>query len=113
MFRIKVMVAVAAASLAAAPAHAGPFSDDLGRCLVANSSDADRVGLVQWMFASLSAHPDVAPLANISAERRTQLDRQTGTLFQRLVTVACRKQAVATMKYEGSAGLQGSFQVLG
>lgn len=41
------------------------------------------------------------------------MNKATAALFERLVTVTCRKQAHEAIKYEGPAAMESSFGVLG
>jgi len=65
--------------LLASPAVAGPYSDDLAKCLVRSTTPEDKTLLVQWMFATMAlqrelfAHPDVAAG---NAELTRMLDAQ-------------------------------------
>ena len=36
-----------------APAWAGVYADDLSRCLVGKSTDADKIVLMKWFFSAL------------------------------------------------------------
>lgn len=100
-------------ALLASPAWAGTYADDLGQCLVNSTSMADRSHLVQWVFAGISLHPDVKAMASVTPEQRETLNRQAAVLMQRLVTVDCRTEAVAAVKFEGPDTLGEAFSVLG
>lgn len=98
---------------AASPAQAGPYSDDLGKCLVSSTTPADKGALVKWMFATAALHPEVSSIAAVTSEDRTRLNRDTARLFERLVTETCRGQTQEAVKYEGAVALQTAFQLLG
>src|SRR5580692_5230588 len=101
MGRLVKFASVALLSMASvAPALAGPYADDLSKCLVKSSSADDQLTLMKWIFAALSAHPAVKPLANISDSQRTEFNAKAGALFERLVTKDCRTESVAALKYE-------------
>ena len=101
-------------TLACVPAlFAGPYTDDLSRCLVESTTDEDRVNLVKWMFASASAHPAVQPLSTVSEEQLESANREMGELLMRLLTESCVDATKKAIKYEGEATIQTSFQVLG
>lgn len=106
-------VAAFALLLGVQGAYAGVYTDDLSKCLVKNSTNDDKVTLVQWMFSAISLHPAVRPFSSFTPAQRDHLNEQTADLFSRLLTVDCRKQAIDALKYEGSAALGSSFQVLG
>jgi hypothetical protein len=103
----------AALLLLSHPASAGVYTDDLSRCLVKSSSQADKELLVQWIFSAISLHPAVKPYATITADQRDDLDRKLAVVIQRLVLTDCRSQTLDAIKYEGDATLGASFQVLG
>src|SRR5689334_8104850 len=53
-------IAVIAASLAlsaASAAHAGPYADELTKCLSSKMSDAERNALAVWLYEEMSANP--------------------------------------------------------
>lgn len=54
------------ALLTVGSAHAGPYSDDLGKCLVASTTAADKGALVKWMFATAALHPAVKSVASVT-----------------------------------------------
>jgi hypothetical protein len=93
--------------------NAGPYSDDLSKCLVAKTTEADRVAFVQWMFSAAALHPAVRPIASITPEQLDAANKRTADLFMKLLTESCRTESGAVIKYEGLAAFQSSFQVLG
>jgi hypothetical protein len=95
------------------PAIAGVYTDDMSKCLVNSSTQADQTLLVQWIFSAMAFHPAVKPMANVTAEQATALTRKAAELSQRLLTVDCRKEVVTALKYEGTSSLEASFSVLG
>jgi hypothetical protein len=48
--------------------HAGPFTNQLSRCLVKSTSEADKELLIKWIFAAMSSHPKVQHMSNVSVE---------------------------------------------
>ncbi|MHB1092723.1 hypothetical protein [Thiobacillus sp.] len=94
-------------------AQAGPYSDDLARCLVESTTVADKNALVKWMFATAALHPAVKSIASVTDAERTRSTRSTAELFEKLLTGSCRKQAQQAVKYEGATALQTGFQILG
>jgi len=101
------------ASLTITPAEAGPYGDDMAKCLVRSTSSADRSSLVQWIFAAAAAHPDVKSLVAVSQKQRDRLNKTTAKLFEKLLTASCRKETQAAVKYEGRQTIETSFNVLG
>jgi hypothetical protein len=110
---VKRIVVFASLLLVGSPTLAGPYSDDLAKCLVASTSSDDRVALVRWMFTSFAAHPDVAPLSAATTAQVDAIDSQVGAIFTRLLTQSCREQTQAALRYEGTAAIETAFQVLG
>ena len=94
-------------------AHAGPASDALSACLMQSTTVDDRTTLVTWMFTMATLHPGVAPIANVSQERRMAANQQMAALFQRLLTVDCRPQAVQALRDDGQKATEMGFQQLG
>ncbi len=106
------LLAVAVAAFPAA-AQAGPYSDTLGKCLVENTTAADKQALVRWMFATASLHPAVKPLAPVTADTRDRANREVAQLFERLLSDRCNAQTRQAVRYEGELALQTGFQILG
>ncbi len=111
--RPRVIGAVLMAILTPVIATAGPYTDDLSKCLVASTTVDDRVALVKWMFISFAAHPSVAGIANTKPADIERANADFGALLMRLLTSSCREKTQVALKYEGSAAIQLSFQVLG
>lgn len=94
-------------------AIAGPFADDMAKCLVNSTSDADRTDLVRWMYAAMSLNPALSSMANISPVDRDKLTRRAAALFSRLMFESCRPQVVSAVRNEGPGTITYAFQVLG
>jgi hypothetical protein len=94
-------------------AHAGPYGDDMARCLVESTTADDRIALVRWMFAAAASNPAVAPIAKVSAQTMDDANASTGALVMRLLTDSCKDKTQKALRYEGPATMQLSFQVLG
>lgn len=102
------------ASLAVAgTAQAGPFADDLSKCLVRSTNAEDKTALVQWMFAVLGLHPEVKQYANVTPEQRTMLNKRMAGLTVSLLTERCAKETREAVKNEGAQTIQQSFSLLG
>jgi hypothetical protein len=94
-------------------ARAGIYGDDLSKCLVRSSTPADQTTFVAWAFSAMSAHPAVRQYSNFTDAQRADLSKAVGKLYERLLTVDCRAETVAALKYEGAQGMEQSFSVLG
>jgi hypothetical protein len=110
--RLSVLMAVTA-MLVGSAAHAGLYSDALAKCLVSATSKKDKTDLIRWIFASAAAHPDVSDIACLDGKQRTGMVRMAGELFERLLTVSCRKEFREAVKYEGNSAIESSFTVVG
>ncbi len=96
-----------------ASAIAGLYSDELAKCLVKSTTDADKNSLVKWMFAAAALHPAVKSIASVSDAERDDLNKNAAKLFERLITESCKTETQEAVKYEGPNTLQTSFEVLG
>lgn len=106
-------IALSVFALCAGSAHAGPYSDDLGKCMVESTTAADKNELVKWMFSTAALHPAVQSISSVSDAERTQSNRSTAKLFEKLLTETCRSQMQQAMKYEGTVAVQTGFRMLG
>lgn len=106
-------VLLVASAAMSAPAIAGPFTDELSKCLVSKSTVDDKTTLVTWIFAAISLNPGVSQYATISAPQRDQIDVDMARLFENLMTQTCRTEAQAAVKFEGAAAVEAGFNVLG
>lgn len=113
MAKIWAVVAALSFTLWAGAAQASPQSDALSKCLVESSTGKDRVVFVKWLFAALSANPDVAPLAKVTPDEQTDLNRQAASIVQRLILTDCHAEAVAAIRQDGEAVLSTSFEPFG
>jgi len=96
-----------------APAIAGVYSDDLGKCLVSSTSSVDKTVLVQWMFAALSAGPAVKPMSNVTPKQQDEYNQKAAALMQRLAIQDCHQQTIDAFKNEGPSSLELAFGMLG
>jgi len=109
----RAATALACLALLAPLAAAGPYTDDLSKCLVASTTPADRVALVRWIFIAFSAQPTVATMSAVKPADVDGANAEIGGLFMKLLTDSCREKAKLALRYEGPATIQLSFQVLG
>jgi len=109
-----ILAAVAVALLCTSRlAAAGPFADDMAKCLVNSTSAQDRTVLVRWIFSVITLHPDLSAMSSVTAKQREDLSKSAGALFQRLLVESCRSQTQAALQNEGQQTIQYAFQVLG
>lgn len=109
-----LIAALAVASvLGSVPATAGPYSDDLSKCLVRSTGDAEKRTLVKWIFAAVALHPEVADISSVTPAQRTEMTRNTAKIFEKLLADSCRTEVQQAVQYEGPQTIGSSFQVLG
>ncbi len=89
------------------------YTEDLSRCLVDKSSNADKAMVVRWVFASVANSPEVQEISRVTDAEREALHRSMARLFDRLLTKDCRERSVAAIKYNGGEAIATSFGVLG
>lgn len=116
MHRVRILAGAAlltAGLLAAGPSGAGPYSDDLAKCMVKSSTPADRAEFVKFLFSALAQHPDVASMAKISPQQMQAASKAAGQLVQRLLLQSCRSEARQAIHYEGVQSIYFGFQFYG
>ena len=94
-------------------AEAGPFTDEMAKCLAKTTTEADKVLFIQWTYAAISSHPAVESLSNISPEIREDLNQRAANMVTDLITVRCKTETMQAVKFEGDSALRASFEVLG
>ena len=92
---------------------AGPFGDDMAKCLVRSTSSKDNILLGKWLVRVYGEHSESKGLIYISDFDKKSIDRDVGKLFTRLLTQDCEFEAKKAYKYEGLSVMSNAFQVLG
>lgn len=116
MFKIVRTLLLAAFTLGSSlpiAAQAGPYADDMGKCLVKQTGAAERTAIMKWLFAAMALHPEVSAMSTIQSAARDTINRDVGALFTRLLTESCRAESTLAMQYEGALAMQSAFGVLG
>jgi hypothetical protein len=93
--------------------QAGPYADELAKCLVSSTTKEDRVAMIDWLVAAASLNPAVTSVRPVSNEQLDKVNKSLGTLVTVLLTERCRDQSQKAIQYEGPATLEISFNVLG
>ena len=93
--------------------HAGPYTDELAKCLVESTTVEDRTELVKWLFAAATRHPAVSEMVVVSDEALEEENRIVGAMVMRLLGDVCKEQAEKAYSYEGDRVIENSFEVLG
>lgn len=110
LFTATALVALMGTSLTTT---AGLYSDDLSRCLVTSATQQDKDVLVRWMFTSISLHPVVAGMSNLSDADLDASNRDAANMFVRLMSQDCLEEARTAVKYEGPVAIQQGFELFG
>lgn len=114
--RKKLMIVAGLGCLVAMSTHratAGPFANDMARCMVNSTSAADRADLMRWMFSAMVLNPDLASMATVPATERNELTAKAAALFSRLMFDSCKSQVKLAVRNEGPQAIVYAFQVLG
>jgi hypothetical protein len=91
----------------------GPYSDEVGKCLVGATTTEEKEFLVKWIFSIAALHPSVSQISNVTDAQRTAFSKTTAALFESLLTDRCKAKVVDAVKYEGSGTIEAAFTVLG
>jgi hypothetical protein len=108
-----IIICAGLAGALASSAEASVFTDDLTRCIVNKSSPADRGAFMAWMFSAVSSDPELQKFTTLDRAKRDQIAASAAGIFQRLLLVDCRKEAVAALKSDGEDAITQSFGELG
>tara|TARA_A100001035_G_scaffold242318_1_gene208743 strand:+ start:614 stop:1063 length:450 start_codon:yes stop_codon:yes gene_type:complete len=95
------------------PIFAGPFLDDMSRCLVTASSSQDNILLGRWLVRVYGEHGGSNDLTNLSDYKKKQIDKDMALLFTRLLSEDCKEETKKALKFEGDAVMFNAFRVLG
>lgn len=68
--------------------------------------------MVRWMYSILSFHPDLPAVRVFSETELDEVDRSMAFIFTRLITQACKSQAILVSQHEQD-GIKKAFGVLG
>ena len=92
---------------------AGPFGDEMAKCLVQSTNSKDNISLVRWLVRVYGEHPDSNDFINLSINDKEKIDKEIAALFNRLLLEDCKKETKMALNYEGDQVLFTAFQILG
>ena len=92
---------------------AGPFEDDMSRCLVMATSSKDNSLLGRWLVRVYGEHGDSKDITNLSDYNKELIDKDVARLFTRLLSEDCKVETKKALKFEGDAVMFNAFKVLG
>ena len=110
---MKKVILLIASVLFTASCWAGPYGDDLKKCLVESTSKRDNIVLVRWLSKALLAHPEVKDLAVIPNAKAVQIDKDFARYVERLLGENCSAQFANVIRYEDQDAIRKSFEFLG
>ena len=95
------------------PTFAGPFSDEMAKCLVSSTNDRDITKLVKWIFRVYGDHPEVSYMVDLSDREKKVIDKDVANIFTRLLSEDCIDETKKALDYEGDNVMFNAFQILG
>ena len=95
------------------PIFAGPFADEMAKCLVTSTNKRDRTKLVMWFFRVFGDHPEVSYMVDISDKEKKVIDKDVANIFTRLLSEDCIDETKKALDYEGEDVMTTAFEVLG
>ena len=95
------------------PIFAGPFGDEMAKCLVTSTSNRDRTKLLKWMFRVYGEHPEVSYMVDLSDREKKVIDKDIADIFTRLLAKDCVDETKKALDYEGDNVMFTAFQTLG
>ena len=100
-------------SMSSKPIFAGPFGDEMARCLVTSTNNRDKNKLVKWMFRVYGEHPEVSYMVDLSDREKKVIDKDVAQIFTRLLSEDCIDETKKALDYEGDNVMFTAFSVLG
>jgi len=95
------------------PIFAGPFADEMAKCLVTSTNKRDRTKLIKWIFRVYGDHPEVSYMIDLSDREKNAIDRDVANIFTRLLSEDCIDETKKALDYEGDNVMFNAFQILG
>jgi hypothetical protein len=92
---------------------AGPYSDALGKKLVASTTAKEKASFVRWLFVAMSLHPDLTDMAAITPAQREAANKEIAALMRKMLTETCVKEAKLALRHEGQAAFEAAFSIFG
>lgn len=111
-FRPALALACIFAAFAPSFCTAGPAADALSLCMADNTTGKERKALARWVFAAISAHPEMSDLSAVNDAMREDANREMASIVTKLVTQSCPAQA-AEAQAESTKSLASAFEALG
>lgn len=91
---------------------AGPYTDDLTKCMIESTTMDDRIQIIKWIFLSISVHPAVKNFSSVSEDQINDSNKIYAALIIKLLTESCKEKAEKAIRYEGDLAIKTSLQIL-
>ena len=95
------------------PTFAGPFADEMAKCLVTSTNNRDTTKLIKWIFKVYSDHPEVSYMVDLSDREKKVIDKDMADIFTRLLSEDCIDETKKALNYEGDTVMFNAFRILG
>ena len=95
------------------PANAGPYQDDLIKCVNRNITDSDKVNLAGFIVLAFSSLPEMQGIVFIDEIRSESLIKAYTETIERLVLYDCYDESKLVVKFEGSESLASATNLIG
>ena len=109
----KFFIAAAICTLFSPTSQAGPFSDQMARCIVDKTTQPEKIMFMQWLYAGMSKHPNLAGMSTISDSQGIRFSQLTADIVIDLMTDRCGHETKQAMRYEGENAAASAFKILG
>ena len=100
-------------NISSKPNFAGPFEDEMAKCLVTSTNKRDRNKLVKWIFRVYGDHPEVTNMVDLSDREKKVIDKDVADIFTRLMSEDCIDETKKALDYEGENVMFNAFRILG
>lgn len=94
-------------------AYSGTFTDAMTHCLADSTTGKDRIDLARMMFSVIALHPDLTDIASILPDKRDNIYKSSGLIYNRLMGEVCNKELKAAIQFEGEAAAKAGYEFLG
>jgi hypothetical protein len=110
---LRVIMASALLSLISGTSVGAENPQDLGTCLIDNTTGKDRKQLATWIFLAMSSHPAVEPYSKVTEKDEVEIQKAVAGIFMKLVADDCAEQTKIAMQDRGQKAFEGAFELLG
>ena len=93
-----------------ANAVAGEHSNALSQCLRSKTTEADKVVMTKWVYSSLSNHPSLGDMVNMSDAVKVGANREMAQLVEKFIYDKCYDQLKSAVKNEGLSAIEQSIR---